>query len=118
MNPKSRLVLLTAALLSTSMMACADDASTADATHIRSETLKYSASQVATPEGAVNLYTQLKLTAARVCQQSAAMEGHGTTSVKTCIHDAVDAAVRQLDLPLVSAIHLHAGKPASVAAVR
>lgn len=111
MKTTSKLALIAAALISSSSAFAATPLWEKSLT--RSETVKYKVSSVTTTEGATALYAKLQEAAERVCSADAfemAADKHSA-----CVGAALDSAVRSVAVPLVSALHLQAAKPATVA---
>jgi len=72
----------------------------------RSETVKYSRSEAATPAGAVKLYGALKYAASRACRdRGAPLSGYGD-SVLACKGEAVSRAVADVQIDAVTAVYL------------
>ena len=69
----------------------------------RTETVKYSAAKAGTTEGAVDLYQKLHQAAVRVCLDA---DLAIVDSFQGCVSDALDKAVLQVSIPMVSALHL------------
>jgi UrcA family protein len=110
-NLRKIALLAGAALLCTGAMA----APITGATETRSETVKYSTTNAATPEGAAALYQKLHETAARVCggADTATSPLYPTGSYAACVTGALDGAVRRVGIPMVTAMHtlgMDAGK--------
>jgi UrcA family protein len=118
MNTKSRLALLTAAMLSTTAMAMPSLPSPWDQTLTRTETVKYKPSEVTTSEGAAALYSRLQEAAVRVCSDDGIGAIGGATALQACVADALRSAVQQVAIPMVSALHQQAGRMPVVAATR
>jgi UrcA family protein len=79
----------------------------------RTETVKYSAVKAGTTDGAADLYQKLHGAAVRVCLDA---ELAPADSFESCVADALDKAVLQVSIPMVSALHLQSligGKLAS-----
>jgi UrcA family protein len=114
MKISSGLALLATALLSTSALAL-PSRSLQDDVQTRTETVKFKAADAATAEGAASLYGKLNDAALRVCRDErlAAVD-----SLEACVADALDAAVRSIASPMVSALHWQARKPVTIAATR
>lgn len=117
-NLRKIALLAGAALLSTGAIA----APIAGASVTRSETVKYSVTGAATPEGAAALYQKLHETAARVCGgvDTATSSLYPSGSYEACMTEALDNAVRRVAIPMVTAMHhlgMDAGKLATSKAV-
>jgi UrcA family protein len=69
----------------------------------RTETVKYSAQKAGTTEGAAELYQKLHGAAVRVCLDA---DLATVDSYESCVSDALDKAVLQVSIPMVSALHL------------
>jgi UrcA family protein len=92
-----------AMLLSTGAMAV----SLTDAKVTKTETVKYSIPNSTTVEGAVALYQKLQEAAVRVCAESDATAYRYTSdSLESCVSSALDNAVQDIGIPMVSALHL------------
>lgn len=85
----------------------------------RTETVKYLPSEAASDEGAQQLYRRLQAAAARVCSDSGPMplRHDRMSSYATCVKQALDGAVRQLGVPVVSMLHQYGDSPGSQAVV-
>src|SRR5690606_31108554 len=79
----------------------------AEATMTRTETVKYDPIAATTPEGAVELYGRLQQTAARVCseQGSRTRPLRHDPAYEACAKEALEGAVRRVDIPMVSLLH-------------
>jgi UrcA family protein len=103
LNLRKIALLAGAALLSTSAMAGPLE----DRVVTRTETVKYSLPKATTAEGAAALYLKLHETAARVCGEGDPGEAwmYAAGSLESCVSDALDKAVRQVGMPMVTALH-------------
>jgi len=115
MNTKSKLALIAALALAAPAMAL-PSLSAADQSLTRTETVKYKVSQATTAEGAAALYAQLQKAAVRVCSNDGVDILGGSADYEACVADALTAAVQRVSIPLVSILHLQAGKPSAVVA--
>ncbi len=103
LNVRNFALLAGAMLLSTGAMA----APLSDAKVTKTETVKYSISSSTTVEGAVALYQKLQEAAVRVCAESEATAYRFTSdSYEGCVVSALDKAVQDIGIPMVSAMHL------------
>jgi UrcA family protein len=103
LNLRNFALLAGAMLLSTGAMA----APFADGKVTKTETVKYSVPSSTTVEGAVSLYQKLQEAAARVCAEAEATAYRYTTdSMESCVAGALDKAVVDIGIPMVSALHL------------
>jgi UrcA family protein len=103
LNLRNFALLAGAMLLSTGAMA----APLADAKVTKTETVKYSIPSSTTVEGAVALYQKLQEAAVRVCAESEATAYRYTSdSLESCASSALDKAVQDIGIPMVSALHL------------
>ena len=87
----------------------------------RTESVRYSRSQVSTSEGAAKLYQQLRAAAERVCADPPAAVNRAPIpdpGRAACVREALDEAVRSVGHPTVSVIHTHGGQTPAVAATR
>ena len=122
MNVRNR--ILKSALLAGAALCCTNALalSPADPARItRSETVKYRPSEVATTEGAMQLYGQLKAAAVRVCENPSPLAERSfgaDPSRRTCVEEALTQAVRDVAVPLVSAMHRYGGQVPAMAASR
>jgi UrcA family protein len=108
LNLRKIALLAGAALLSSSAMAMPLNTAVT-----RTETVKYSAAQAGTTEGATVLYQKLHGAAVRVCLDA---ELNTADTFEGCVSGALDKAVLQVAIPMVSALHLQSlvdGKMAS-----
>jgi UrcA family protein len=115
MNTKSRLSLLAAAVLSTNALAAPARPAPGEPAETRIETVKYRVSEAATPEGAAALYVRLQNAAVRVCADGRPGLAD-VISTDACVQDALTSAVRQVAIPMVSALHQQPGRMPSLAA--
>lgn len=103
LNLRNFALLAGAMLLSTGAMA----APLSDAKVTKTETVKYSVPSSTTVEGAVALYQKLQEAAVRVCAESEATAYRFTSdSLDSCVSGALDKAVQDIGIPMVSALHL------------
>lgn len=116
LNLRKIALLAGAALLSTSAMA----APLMDGTVTRTETVKYSLSSAATPEGAAALYQKLHETAVRVCGEAdpAAAWLYTPESLESCVSEALDKAVRRIGVPMITALHVQSVNDRKLASAR
>jgi UrcA family protein len=115
-NP--RLALLAGALL---FSASAWALPPLGSTITRSEAVKYSATEAATPEGAVALYEKLQKAAARVCADPLGTDMRSVTSMaaySSCVKDALSEAVAAVHVPQVAVIHKEGMLPDAALAKR
>ncbi len=98
LNLRKIALLAGAALLSSSAMAMPLTTAVT-----RTETVKYSVQKAGTTEGATDLYQKLHEAAVRVCVDADLLTAD---SVETCVSSALDKAVLQVSIPMVSALHL------------
>lgn len=110
---KSKLALLAAALMSTTAMAVPTLDVTGEA-QLRTETVKYKATEAATAQGAAALYARLRAAALRVCVDGLAVSGIDT-EYQACVAEALTAAVQNVAIPSVSALHQRSGRTAIAA---
>jgi UrcA family protein len=103
LNLRNFALLAGAMLLSTGAMA----APLSDSKVTKTETVKYSVPSSTTVEGAVALYQKLQEAAVRVCAESEASAYRFTSdSLDSCVSGALDKAVQDIGIPMVSALHL------------
>jgi UrcA family protein len=112
MNTKSRLALLAAAMIATTAMA-QPSRSLWDDAQTRTETVKFKVSEATTVEGATALYSKLQEAAVRVCVDQASINDDAV-ALRSCAADALTTAVERLAIPMVSVMHLQAGRSAIV----
>lgn len=108
-------LLMGASLLATGAMA----APLQDGMQRRSETVQYKLPEATTPEGAAELYQQLRAAAERVCAQDAALAGwsHFSRESETaCVQAALDKAVSRVGIASVSLLHMQSAPGARSAA--
>jgi len=116
-NMKSKLALIAASLIvSGSALAAPARATLWESSFTRTETVSYKVSEARTPEGAAALYAKLRETAVRVCTEGSPFGVNDPVGLEACVIEALDTAVRRVGIPMVSAVHLQAGKSATVAA--
>lgn len=84
----------------------------------RTETVKYSPAEAATPEGAAALYARLKAAAEKVCADPSpvplGMTAHDP-AFEACASAALADAVRKTGSPLVSMVHQYDGRALAMA---
>jgi UrcA family protein len=71
-----------------------------------SQTVKYSATMAATPEGAVQLYGSLRAAASRVCRATAMPILESFTVTEQCRSEALSRAVSDVNIAAVTAVYL------------
>jgi UrcA family protein len=71
----------------------------------KSVTVKYSDLNVTQPEGAKALYSRLQNAAWRACRDLGVGSSTARFGLGTCIRDAVEAAVKDVNKPAVTALH-------------
>ncbi len=98
LNLRKVALLAGAALLSSSAIAMPLGAEVT-----RTETVKYSPQKAGTTEGATALYQKLHGAAVRVCLDA---DLATADSFENCVSEALDKAVLQVGIPMVSALHL------------
>ncbi|MEO6078476.1 MAG: UrcA family protein [Steroidobacteraceae bacterium] len=104
-------LLIGAVLLSTGAMA----SSVEDAVVVQSVQVKYSVSEAATSVGAAELYASLHAAARKVCVETFGRTTVGEDALAAkCISAAVTAAVADVSIPAVTAVHMQ-GKRGKVA---
>lgn len=76
----------------------------------RMQSVKFSPSEAATPEGAASLYAKVREAALRVCSEPQEMLTGGMEEAarNACVKDAVADAVRSIDIPMVAVMHVYA----------
>lgn len=116
MNTKSKLAMIAASLIvSGSALASPARATLWESSFTRTETVSYKVSEARTPEGAAALYAKLRDTAVRVCSEGSPFGVNDPVGLESCVIEALDTAVRRVSIPMVSALHLQAGKSVAVA---
>ena len=72
----------------------------------RTEVVKYSDLNLATPTGAAMLYSRIKTAATRVCRGIIpAMDAHARFERTTCVRDLTETAVKDVNRPSLTALH-------------
>lgn len=85
----------------------------------RTETVKYMPSTIESMDGAAQLYEELKAAAERVCRDP---ENHDSRFLQRdndartqCMTEALQQAVRRIDMPMVTFLHQDRGRAHTVA---
>jgi len=84
----------------------------------RTETVKYRPSEVASAGGAAKLYARLQVAARKVCEDpspQATRVGSADPAFVACVREALDHAVQQLGLPMVTTLHRYGGRAPAMA---
>jgi len=117
-NLRKMALLAGAALLSTGAMAVGTVA-TMEGMQTTSEMVRYNILDAQTPEGAVILYRRLNRAAQKVCGEPyATTHRFPSDTDRSCIAAALDKAVEQVGIPLVTALHQQGHAGAKLAARR
>lgn len=109
MNLKSKLALLAAAAVMSSTAMALPARTLFDDAYTRSETVQFKAASAATLEGATALYAKLKEAAVRVCSDDKFVSADAD-ALQSCVNEAVGTAVNRIAIPMVSVLHLQAGR--------
>jgi len=105
---KKSLVLTTAAILAATGIASADELSLATK-EARSTKVLYSRAVAQSSAGAQELYQRLKAAARMVCADASMELRVGGSDMVACRTSALDAAVQDVNVPAVSALHTRKG---------
>ena len=71
----------------------------------RSTTVSFSREETRTLEGAQGVYEKLRSAAEEVCSQVIEPMGLSNQDYRTCVTSALDSAVRDANVPLLSLLH-------------
>jgi UrcA family protein len=74
-----------------------------------STTVSFSRAEMQTLQGAQGLYMKLRSAAEEVCSEVTAPEGVSSMEHRACVSAALDGAVRDANLPLLSLLHGNRG---------
>jgi UrcA family protein len=74
-----------------------------------STTVSFSREETRTLEGAQGVYEKLRSAAEDVCSQVIAPQGFSSQDYRACVTTALDAAVRDANVPLLSLLHGNRG---------
>lgn len=122
MNAGSRMLKL--ALLAGASMGCASAWAIppgSETVVTRSESVQYRKAQASTIEGAEKLYLTLKAAAARVCEAESPLAERamgGPDARISCVKEALDQAVQDVGIPMVSVVHVAGSRVARTMASR
>jgi UrcA family protein len=75
----------------------------------RTTTVSFSREETRTLEGAQGLYEKLRSAAEDVCSQVIEPQGLSSQDYRACVTSALDAAVRDANVPLLSLLHGNRG---------
>jgi UrcA family protein len=77
----------------------------ASAAKVRTITIRYPELDVAKPQGVEALYTRIEGAARRVCRADSSARLRDRANRRNCYQDAIAHAVKQIDLPTLTAVH-------------
>ncbi|MEY2853050.1 MAG: hypothetical protein RL030_182 [Pseudomonadota bacterium] len=75
----------------------------------KSETVAFSRAEAQTTEGAQALYTRLRVAAKNVCGARSGVYGVANWSQQACTSSALGGAIREINVPALSALHGNRG---------
>jgi UrcA family protein len=77
----------------------------ASAVKVRSHTIRYAELDLAKPQGVEALYIRIGGAARRVCRADFSLRLRDRLNMRNCYQDAIGRAVKQVNLPTLTAIH-------------
>jgi UrcA family protein len=97
-------VTFVASLTGYSVLAHADDR-TGSAGAVRSITVSYAELNLSMPQGIEALYSLIVVAAKRVCRTDSTLADYDRRGWRECYQDSIERAVRQVNLPTLTALH-------------